>query len=88
MNGGRLERSLLQQTLARRLRASRTRLGWSQERLASAAGLDRSYVGDIERGVVSPTLQTLEKLSLALGIAASELIRIDGADAADKKIAS
>lgn len=87
MSTGRLERSLLQQALARRLRASRTRLGWSQERMASTAGLDRSYVGDIERGVVSPTLQTLEKLSLALGIPASELIRIDAVDAADKKIA-
>ncbi len=67
----------LQQALARTLREHRQRLGWSQERLASTAGLDRSYVGDIERGAVSPTLQTLEKLSAALGIPASELIRID-----------
>ena len=69
----------LQQALARTLREHRQRRGWSQERLASTAGLDRSYVGDIERGAVSPTLQTLEKLSAALGIPASELIRIDQA---------
>jgi len=69
----------LQQALARTLREHRQWLGWSQERLASTAGLDRSYVGDIERGAVSPTLQTLEKLSAALGIPASELIRIDQA---------
>ena len=76
----------LQLTLARSLRERRTRLGWSQERLAAAAGLDRSYVGDIERGNVSPTLQTLEKLSTALGVPASELIRIEAPPASDKKI--
>lgn len=76
----------LQQALASTMRASRSKRGWSQERLASVAGLDRSYVGDIERGAVSPTLQTLEKLSVALGIPASELIRIDAPAEADKKI--
>lgn len=76
----------LQQALARSLRAARARLGWSQERLAAIAGLDRSYVGDIERGEVSPTLQTLEKLSSALGMSASELIRIEAPAPADKKV--
>ena len=77
----------LQQALAQSLRAARAKLGWSQERLASNAGLDRSYVGDIERGAVSPTLQTLEKLSAALGIPASELIRIEVVVQAHKKVA-
>lgn len=79
--------SSLQQALAQSLRAARARLGWSQERLASVAGLDRSYVGDIERGAVSPTLQTLEKLSTALGIPASELIRIETVVQPHKKVA-
>ena len=77
----------LQQALAQSLRAARARLGWSQERLAAIAGLDRSYVGDIERGAVSPTLQTLEKLSTALGVPASELIRVEAAQASNKKVA-
>lgn len=56
------------------VREARISQGWSQERLAETAGLDRSYVGEIERGRVSPTLLTLEKLATALQLAPSELI--------------
>ena len=56
------------------VREARIARGWSQERLAETAGLDRSYVGEIERGRVSPTLLTLEKLATALPLSASELI--------------
>ena len=56
------------------VREARIAQGWSQERLAETAGLDRSYVGEIERGRVSPTLLTLEKLATALQLAPSELI--------------
>jgi transcriptional regulator with XRE-family HTH domain len=63
-----------QRLLGPTIREARRQRGWSQERLAEAAGLDRSYVGEIERGLVSPTLLTLEKLSSALALTASELI--------------
>ncbi len=66
----------------KRVRAQR---GWSQEKLAELAGLDRSYVGQIERAVVSPTLSTLEKLAVALELPASELIRINDVKAQPKK---
>lgn len=56
------------------VREARIAQGWSQERLAETAGLDRSYVGEIERGRVSPTLLTLEKLATALQLTPSELI--------------
>ncbi|WP_341917907.1 helix-turn-helix transcriptional regulator [Hydrocarboniphaga effusa] len=56
------------------VREARIAQGWSQERLAETAGLDRSYVGEIERGRVSPTLLTLEKLATALRLSPSELI--------------
>ncbi len=56
------------------LRSARRERRWSQERLAEVSGLDRSYVGEIERGAVSPSLATLEKLAKALDLRLSELI--------------
>jgi len=56
------------------VRAARAQRGWSQERLAEAADLNRSYLGEIERGLVSPSLATLEKLAVAFGFTASQLL--------------
>lgn len=55
----------------RQLREARN---WSQEQLAAQSNLNRSYVGEIERGQVAPSLVTLHKLALALLISASELL--------------
>jgi len=56
------------------VRAARERKGFTQERLAEVASLNRSYLGEIERGLVTPSLSTISKLAEALGLAASELI--------------
>jgi transcriptional regulator with XRE-family HTH domain len=53
----------------RRLREAQ---GWSQERLAEHANLNRSYIGEIERGVVIASLLTVEKLAGALQVTPSE----------------
>lgn len=42
--------------------------GWSQEELAERSDLNRSYVGEIERGRVIPSIVTAQKLATALGI--------------------
>ncbi|BEP42802.1 MAG TPA: helix-turn-helix transcriptional regulator [Variovorax sp.] len=49
----------------RQLREDR---GWSQEELAERSDLNRSYVGEIERGRVIPSIVTAQKLATALGI--------------------
>lgn len=46
----------------------------SQEALAVDAGVDRSYVGRIERGVENPTVETLDRLANALEVPAAELL--------------
>ena len=48
--------------------------GWSQESLAEKADLNRSYVGEIERGKAIASLLTLEKLARALGTTPSNLL--------------
>lgn len=57
------------------IRATRTRKGWSQERLADETGLDRTYVSSLERGRRNPTLTTQERLAHALGTTLHELIK-------------
>lgn len=55
----------------RRLRVER---GLSQERLALAAGIDRAYVGRIERGSENVTIATLEAMASALAVPVAELL--------------
>ena len=47
----------------------------SQEELADRASVHRTYVSQLERGLKSPTLITVLKLSKALGTTPSKLMR-------------
>jgi ribosome-binding protein aMBF1 (putative translation factor) len=57
------------------LRHQRDQRRWSQERLAAAANLNRTYVGELERGEAVASLQTAQKLANALGIHLSTLVQ-------------
>lgn len=57
--------------VVRQLRKAR---GWSQEELAERADLNRSYVGEIERGIAIPSLATLGKLAGSFELPASALL--------------
>lgn len=57
------------------LRRVRVAAGVSQEQLAVDAGVDRTYVGRVERGVENPTVGNLDKLAAALDVHISELFR-------------
>lgn len=57
----------LQRAFGAVVQLRRTRAGLSQEALAERADLTRNYVSDLERGLKSPTLSTVEALSRALG---------------------
>lgn len=52
--------------LGARIKRMRQECGLSQEELAFEAGLDRSYVGGIERGERNITFRTLALISIAL----------------------
>jgi transcriptional regulator with XRE-family HTH domain len=57
------------------LRAQRECRGLSQEALADLAHLNRSYLGEVERGDAQPSIETLKKLADALGESLSSLIK-------------
>jgi transcriptional regulator with XRE-family HTH domain len=56
------------------LRQLREERGWSQEQLAERADLNRSYLGEVERGRAVPSIITVSKLASALEIQLSSLI--------------
>ncbi|WP_039912019.1 helix-turn-helix domain-containing protein [Cellvibrio mixtus] len=46
----------------------------SQEALAERADLNRTYLGEVERGVAIPSLATIAKIATALNLPTSDLI--------------
>jgi DNA-binding XRE family transcriptional regulator len=64
----------LKMALARNVRARRADLGLSQEQLADVAGIDRTWVGKLERSVANPSLETIGKLARALQVKPGELL--------------
>ncbi|OYV40621.1 MAG: transcriptional regulator [Rhodospirillales bacterium 20-64-7] len=56
------------------LRRHRVAAGVSQETLATDAGVDRTFVGRIERGLENPTVGILDRLAEALGIDVAEFL--------------
>lgn len=53
----------------------RQKEGLSQEALAAAAGIHRTYVSQLERGLKSPTVTLLFKIADALGTSPSAILR-------------
>lgn len=48
---------------------------WSQEEFAFNAGLHRTYVSGIERGIRNPTVAVIARLAIALGVSPDELLK-------------
>jgi transcriptional regulator with XRE-family HTH domain len=62
----------------RRVRVLRVARGMSQEDLADAAGVHRTYVSSLERGLRNVGLDNVYRLADALGVEPSELFRSGG----------
>jgi len=56
-----------------RVRKERLKQGISQEKLATKAGVHRTYIGMIERAEKNITLENIEKVAQALNIPIKEL---------------
>ena len=57
-----------------KIRRIRRERGISQEKLAHEAGIERSYMGAIERGERNPTLLKIYKIVTTLKVNSSELL--------------
>ena len=62
--------------VARNIRRLRVARALSQEMLAVDAGIDRTYVSRLERGLDNPTVTVLEKLARAFSSNIEDLFRV------------
>jgi transcriptional regulator with XRE-family HTH domain len=56
------------------IRELRRERGLSQERLSLESGVHRNYIGGIERAERQPSISTVAKLAIVLGVRPSELL--------------
>lgn len=66
--------SAVRSAFGRRVREVRLSVDISQEELAHRSGLDRSYVGQVERGERNLTLENIYRLAEGLGVPAARLV--------------
>ncbi|EES74476.1 helix-turn-helix domain-containing protein [Paenibacillus sp. MB22_1] len=67
----------LPEIVGKRIREYRKQKNWTQEQLAEAASLHYSYIGGVERGDRNISLETLEKIAVALDVPAGDLFRTE-----------
>lgn len=63
----------IKKSFGERVRVLRNERGMSQELLALACGLDRTYIGGVERGERNISLINIYKIALALDVPMKEL---------------
>ena len=73
-----MDRSTLSKLIGANIRRYRVQRDVSQEHLALESGIHPAYISKLERGEKCPTIDTLYRLSCALGIPVYKLIDIDG----------
>ena len=71
--------------VGQRIRNYRTQKGLSQEKLAELAGCHPTYIGQLERGEKNATLESIERITVALGITLSKLFEKLGGQEDDTK---
>lgn len=63
-----------------KIKLERAKRDWSQEKLAELSDMSKTFIGDIERGKSSPTIETLAKIANAFEIELHELTNISKVD--------
>ena len=58
----------IKKKFGKKVKALRIEKGWSQERLALAADLDRTYLPSIEKGERNVSIRVIEKIAKALNV--------------------
>ena len=68
------KRSDILERFGERVRELRSDQGYSQESFAHEVGIDRTYIGGIERGERNLALRNIERIANALGVTLSDLM--------------
>ena len=68
-----MDREVVLGKLGARIRELRQERGFSQEQLALKAGLDRSYIGGVERGERNVAILNIKKIADALDLSIGEV---------------
>jgi len=76
----------LRYLVGERIRAVRRAKGLTQLQLAESSNLDDAYIGAVERGERNFTIDTLEKIHLALQVQPEELFRSKGTESKEDVI--
>ena len=71
-----MKRHPLNQYAGRVIHRLRTDRGWALEDLAEAAGLSKSYLCELERGLHSPSLEVQLRLEAAFGMKRGGLLQL------------
>jgi transcriptional regulator with XRE-family HTH domain len=64
----------LAESFGKNLKVKRKEIGLSQDDVALHSGIDRSYIGRIERGEVNITLEKVYQLAKVLNCSARDLL--------------
>lgn len=64
--------------IARRIRSARARAGFTRKQLAAASGASERYLAHLEAGTGNPSVEMLQAISDALGIAMADLLPLGG----------
>ena len=77
--------SEIAKAIGQRIRNYRTNQGLSQEKLAELSGCHPTYIGQLERGEKNATIESIEKISLALNIPLSQLFEKLGGQESERR---
>lgn len=66
--------TIILKRFGQRVRHLRKERGITQEQLAHEAGIERSYMGAIERGERNPSLEKIHRICKALKVKSSEIL--------------
>ena len=61
------------------MRILRQKQGLSQEELAHRSGLDRSYIGRVERGELNVSIDNMYFIALALNVGVADVLQVKNA---------
>jgi transcriptional regulator with XRE-family HTH domain len=65
----------IKKKFGKKVKLLRIEKGWSQEKLALSADLDRTYIPSIEKGERNVSITVIEKISKAFKVSVSELFK-------------